>query len=72
MNPKNFFEQNSEERIKQVATDAGTNFANFRLIALYGGACSWSLAKRLEESSGGDMTASEILDFKLLNASKAS
>lgn len=72
MNPKQFFVNSSEDRVKQVASEAGTNFANFRLIALYGGACSWRLAKRLESASDGDMTADEILAFKELETSKAS
>lgn len=72
MNPRQFFEQNSEQRISEVAKAAKTNFANFRHIALYGGACSWKLAKSLEAASDGEMTCDEILDFKLAQTSKAS
>ena len=61
MTPKKFFSHNNEEVCARVARIAGTTLANFRHIALYKGACSKALAKRLAEASEGSMTRDEIL-----------
>jgi len=50
---------------EQVAKAAGTTMGNFIQVALYGGACSYKLAKKLEAASEGRMTAIEILDQNL-------
>jgi hypothetical protein len=61
MTPRQFYEANDRARCTEVAVAAGTNFANFQQIALYGGGCSPSLAERLEVASGKEMTRLEIL-----------
>ena len=61
MTPKQFWSQHSQETVKSVAEAAGTNLANFKHIALYSGACSADLARRLSKASGGEMGLEEIL-----------
>lgn len=61
MTPKTFYKSNPRETVERVAVAAGTSFANFQQIALYGGACSKGLAKRLADASGGEMGLEEIL-----------
>lgn len=61
MSPRNFWESNTTDECQRVAEAAGTNLANFKQIALYEGACSAKLAKRLADSSAGRMTLEEIL-----------
>lgn len=72
MDAYTFFKSNDKARIEQVAKKAGTTPANLMQLSLYGGACSWRLAKRLESASDGEMTCDEILAQKELEASKAS
>ncbi len=61
MTPRTFWESNTPAECQRVAEAAGTNLANFKQIALYGGACSARLARRLAESSADRMTLEEIL-----------
>jgi hypothetical protein len=63
MTPRQFYRKHEENKphIQRIAAEAGTTFGNFQQIALYGGACSKALAKRLEDASGSEMTRNEIL-----------
>ena len=64
MNAKQFYQKHAEANeplLEAVAKSAGTTLGNFKQIALYGGACSSRLAKRLSEASGGEMTLTAIL-----------
>lgn len=61
MTPRDFWNTSDEETLKRVASEAGTTFDNLKQIALYSGACSSRLAKRLSEASGGAMGLEEIL-----------
>ena len=61
MTPKAFFNASTKERVEAVARGAGTTYNNLRHIAIYNGACSPRLAKRLEDSSDCEMTLNEIL-----------
>lgn len=61
MIPKKFYQKHDKKVVEQMAEQAGTTFANFQQIALYGGSCSKAMAKRLEQASGGEMTRNEIL-----------
>tara|TARA_R110000803_G_scaffold180290_7_gene242726 strand:- start:956 stop:1168 length:213 start_codon:yes stop_codon:yes gene_type:complete len=68
MNAKEFLKTEGRERCKIVSLAAKTNFDNFLQIALYNGGCSYKLAKRLAEASGGVMSATAILDQRENNA----
>lgn len=68
MNALEFFERNSKERILEVVGKAGTNYDNFKQIALYNGACSGKLARRLSIASDQEMTTDAILDQKISNS----
>jgi len=61
MTPRAYWESHQPADREKVALDAGTTLANFRHIALYEGACSPALARRLVEASNGVMTLEEIL-----------
>lgn len=61
MNANEFFTSNTREQVAKVAREAGTNYNNFRQIALYNGACSGKLAMKLAMASGQAMTTEEIL-----------
>lgn len=61
MTPRQFFNAHTKERVERMAAKAGTNYANFKLIALYGGACSKHLARSLSDASDNEMTLEEIL-----------
>ncbi len=61
MTPRTYFQTHSPEHVEKMAKLAGTNFNNFRLIALYDGACSKHMAEKLETASDGEMTILEIL-----------
>ena len=65
MNTTDYFEKYDKERIAEVALKAGTNYENFKQIALYDGACSGKLAFRLSVASGQEMTTDEILSQKV-------
>lgn len=61
MTPRRFFESHSREEVAKLASDAGTTYANFQQIAMFGGAVGKNLAERLAVASGGLMTELEIL-----------
>lgn len=61
MTPRQFFDGHPKGYVKYVAEKAGTNYANFKMIARHNGGVSRALAKRLAESSDNCMTRDEIL-----------
>lgn len=61
MTPRQYYIKHPREVVEAMAAKAGTNLANFKLIALYGGACSKHLARSLSDASGNEMTLEEIL-----------
>lgn len=61
MTPEHYFKSHRRDVVEAVCKEAETTFSNFQQIALYGGSVSSRLAKRLEASSGEEMTVSEIL-----------
>lgn len=61
MTPRQFYNTHPKEVVEAMALKAGTNLANFKLIALYGGACSKHLARSLADASNNEMTLEEIL-----------
>ena len=61
MNATEFYKTNTKERITEVVLLAGTNYENFKQIALYGGACSGKLALKLAIASGQEMTTEAII-----------
>lgn len=65
MNAEDFFKTNTKERNAEVAKEAGTNYENFKQIALYNGACSGKLALKLAKASGYAMTTDAILAQKI-------
>ncbi len=61
MTPKEFYKSSSVAEIDALCCEAKTSRANFRLIAMAGGAVSSRLAERLALASRGKMTELEIL-----------
>lgn len=61
MTPRQYWEAHTEKEVRATCRKAKTNYANFRLIALYDGSVSARLAERLAKASGGEMTEIEIL-----------
>lgn len=61
MTPKRYLKSRTKAEVEAVVSAAGTNFANFKQIALWGGACSADLARRLSAASGGAMSLEDIL-----------
>lgn len=61
MTPKEYLSSRTKAEVEAVVSKAGTNYANFKQIALWGGSCSSRLARRLSEASGGAMSLEDIL-----------
>lgn len=61
MTPKQLFKERTVAELTAIAVKAGTNYPNFRSIALYGGSVSARLAKALVDASAGELTLEEIL-----------
>lgn len=61
MTPKQFYNSESRDVLKDVCKKAKTTVSNFQQIAVAGGSVSAKLAARLAEASGGKMTELEIL-----------
>lgn len=64
MTPKQFYsayKDSDREKIVRVCRAAQTSFDNFKQIAISKGAVGKTLAKRISESSGGEMSILEIL-----------
>lgn len=61
MTPRQFFHSVPEAEFDRVALAAGTKPINLKHIALWGGACSAELARRLSEASDGQMSLEDIL-----------
>ncbi|BBM03953.1 hypothetical protein [Microbulbifer sp. GL-2] len=61
MTPRQFYYTYPKERVKQVAKQAGTTFANFKQIAVARGAVGRGLAERLCKASDGMISELESL-----------
>lgn len=57
---KKHFKDNREHLLK-VIEEAGTTLGNFQQIACHNGSIGAKLAKRLQQSSGNEMTVTELL-----------
>ena len=72
MTPRAFYKSHDLETVEKVAKKAGTSFANFQQIALYEGACSPKLARKLDKASGGAMPLADILFRKEIDDDRES
>lgn len=61
MTPRQFYNTNPRDRVREIARSAGTTFNNFQQIALAGGSVGKDLAARLAQASDYEMTEMEIL-----------
>jgi len=61
MTPRQFYKTYDRDRVSAVCSSAGTNFDNFKLIAIAKGSCGKKLAERLAAASNGEMSELEIL-----------
>ena len=64
MTPTQFYKAyltGNRDKITAVCDAAGTSFANFQQIATAGGSVGKTMAKKLAEASGGEMSVLEIL-----------
>lgn len=61
MTPRQFYYAHSKEEVQALAEAAGTNFANFKQIAIARGSVGRKLAERLAQASEGVISELEAL-----------